>query len=77
MNQHDGNVRRFGRNRIDNYENRVRIPRLKHIEISRFYSKSGNPQFGGLSPRDYLRSMSWNEQMRIGLEILKKFEVLK
>jgi len=30
-----------------------------------------------LSPRDYLRGKDWDEQMRIGLDILRKHKVLK
>ena len=37
----------------------------------------GNDNFGGLSPRDYLRDKDWDEQMRVGLDRLRKQEVLK
>jgi hypothetical protein len=49
---------------------------LKHIDISAWYSR-GNDEYGGLSPRDYLRDKDWDEQMRVGLDRLRKHEVLK
>jgi hypothetical protein len=61
---------------IDSRENQVRIPVLKHIDISAWYSK-GNDDFGGQSPRDYLRDKDWDEQMRVGLDRLRKHKVLK
>jgi hypothetical protein len=74
--QHAQNRARFGDSMIDSRENLVRIPVLKHIDISAWYS-TGNEEFGDLSPRDYLRDKSWDEQMRVGLDRLRKFKVLK
>ena len=74
--QHAGNRARFGDSVIDSRENLVRIPLLKHIDISAWYSK-GNDDFGGLSPRDYLRDKDWDEQMRVGLDRLRDRKVLK
>lgn len=61
---------------INSPENTVRIPRFKHWEINRWYSKP-DEEFGGLSPRDYLRGKSWQERYEMGLRALKKFGVLK
>lgn len=74
--QHAENREQFGDSMIDSRENQVRIPVLKHIDISAWYS-TGNKEFGGLSPRDYLRGKDWDEQMRIGLDILREHKVLK
>jgi hypothetical protein len=74
--QHAENRQRFGDSLIDSRENLVRIPVLKHIDISAWYSK-GNQDFGGLSPRDYLRDKDWDEQMRVGLNRLRNNKVLK
>jgi hypothetical protein len=74
--QHAQNRAQFGDSMIDSRENRVRIPVLKHIDISAWYSK-GNDEFGGLSPRDYLRDKDWDEQMRVGLDRLRYHKVLK
>jgi hypothetical protein len=74
--QHTGNRARFGDSLIDSQENQVRIPIVKHIDVSAWYS-TGNDEFGGLAPRDYLRDKNWDEQMRVGLDILRKRGVLK
>jgi hypothetical protein len=61
---------------IDSRENLVRIPVLKHIDISAWYSK-GNDEFDGLSPREYLSDKSWEERRQVGLFALRRFGVLK
>ncbi len=65
----------FGDGLIYSRENEVRIPVVKHMDISRFYS-TPNKYYNGLSPRDYLRGKSWDEQMREGLKILRDNGVL-
>jgi hypothetical protein len=70
------NRRQFGNARIDSPENKVRISVVKHLDINGWYSRP-NDRFNGLSPRDYLRGKSWDEQMRIGLEVLRDHGVLK
>jgi hypothetical protein len=74
--QHAQNREQFGDSRIDSRENQVRNPVLKHIDISAWYSRA-NDDFGGLSPRDYLRDKDWDEQMRVGLDRLRYHKVLK
>lgn len=68
----------FSRRRIDASENLVAVPRLKHQEISAWYSRINNDEpFNGLTPRDYLRGKSWAQRRKIGLEALIEFGVLK
>jgi hypothetical protein len=69
------NWKRF-RPRLETRENLVRIPYWKHIEISSWYSKP-NRDYGGLTPRDYLRGKSWDEQYRVGVEALRRAGVLR
>ena len=69
------NSKRFP-DRIDSRENLVRVPYWKHVEISSWYSRR-NDQYGGVSPRIYLRTKSWDEQYKIGIQKLKDFGVLK
>jgi hypothetical protein len=57
-------------------ENLVRIPRFKHWEITGWYM-TGNEDYGGLSPRDYLRGKDWDERTRVGLRALIRHGVLK
>ena len=69
------NAERFG-DWIDSRENLVRVPYWRHVEISSWYS-TVNEDYNGLSPRDYLRGRSWEEQYEIGLKALRRFGVLK
>jgi hypothetical protein len=66
----------FPRSQIDAPENTVRIPTLKHWEITGWYMRRSD-QFGGLSPREYLNGKDWAERTRVGLIALRKFRVLK
>jgi hypothetical protein len=69
--EQDGYPRRL----IDGRDNLVRIPALKHDDISAWYSTK-NKDFGGLSPRDYLRGKSWDRRREIGLDALRDHGVL-
>lgn len=60
----------------DGFENRVRVPTLKHWLITGWYM-SPNDAFGGLSPREYLKGKPWAEKTRVGRIALEKFWVLK
>jgi hypothetical protein len=66
----------FTRAVIDGRENLVLIPRMKHWEITAWYGKR-NENFGGMSPRDYLRGKGWDERTRVGLDALIEHGVLK
>lgn len=66
----------FPRSQIDSRENIARIPTLKHQDITAWFNTM-NKDFGGLSPRDYLRGRSWEERRDLGLFALRKFGVLK
>jgi len=65
----------YPRSLIDGRENLVSIPALKHWEITGWYATK-TEEYGGLSPREYLRDKSWDEKTRVGLEALKRFGVL-
>jgi hypothetical protein len=59
-------------------DNLVRIPQFKHEEITAWYNRiDRNGPYGERSPREYLRDKSWEERRSVGLEVLKKFGVLK
>jgi hypothetical protein len=66
----------FPRSEIESRENLVRIPTLKHYDITGWYSRP-NEKFGGLSPREYLADKSLEERTRVGREVLILYEVLK
>jgi hypothetical protein len=61
---------------IEGPDNKVFVPRLKHWQITRWYM-ARDPEFGGLSPREYLRDKSWDERRAIGLRALIDHGVLK
>jgi hypothetical protein len=66
----------FTRSDINDPENLVRVPRLRHYEITGWYMDR-NEDFGNLSPREYLSDKSWEERRRVGLDALVRFKVLK
>jgi hypothetical protein len=66
----------FSPDEIDASENRLRIPTLKHWEITAWYA-TRREDFGGLSPRDYLRGKSWEERVRVAKIAMIRFGVLK
>lgn len=66
----------FPRSMLDSVDNVVSVPRYKHHEITGWYTAK-NPNFGGLSPRDYLQGRDWSEHVRVGQQALRQFGVLK
>jgi hypothetical protein len=65
----------YTRGQIDAPDNLARIPRIKHWEITGWYNTK-NLEYGGLTPRQYLRNMPWEEKRRVGLKALREFGVL-
>ncbi|MHB8885808.1 MAG: hypothetical protein ACYC5H_12175 [Methylovirgula sp.] len=55
--------------------NRVRIPTLKHWEITGWYM-TPNEEYDGLTPRAYLKGKSWEEKVRVGRKALIEAGVL-
>ncbi|KQZ01671.1 hypothetical protein ASD45_13010 [Pseudolabrys sp. Root1462] len=66
----------FPREVIDDPNNLVRVPRLKHQEINAWY-QTKNDDYGGLSPREYLQGRNWAVRRAVGLEALKRSKVLE
>lgn len=66
----------FPREVIDDPNNLVRVPRLKHQEINAWY-QTKNDDYGGLSPREYLQGRNWAARRAVGLEALKRSKVLE
>lgn len=66
----------YSRDLIDGRENLVRVPTLKHWEITGWYARE-NEGLGMKSPREYLRGKSWDEKMTMGKKALVKHGVLK
>jgi hypothetical protein len=63
---------------IQSRDNTVRISTLQHIEITRYYATKVKQNDGTmLSPRDMLKDQSFELRRQYGLEVLKKYGVLK
>jgi len=62
--------------KIQSPENTVRIPYYRHKDVQQYY-QTPNPALGGLTPREYLHGKSFEEQFRFGLEVLRKFGIMK
>src|SRR5579883_2026917 len=67
---------RFSEEQLEGPENVVRIPYYKHRDISDYYSTK-NDELGGMTPRDYLRGKSFEEQRQFGIDTMRKFKVIK
>lgn len=65
----------FPSSQINAPENLVRVPRLKHWEITSWYARKSD-EFGGLSPRDYLRDKDWDFRFWFGYQVLIRHGVL-
>ena len=76
MEQHVSKLRNIKQSEIDAPGNRVRIPVLKHRQISDWY-RTSNEEFGWLTPRQYLVDKPPEVHERIGLEAMIIFKVLK
>jgi hypothetical protein len=66
----------FSREMIDGKDNVVKVPTLKHREITAWYSQP-NANYGGLSSREYLSGRPWGERYDIGIEQLFQTGILK
>jgi hypothetical protein len=63
--------------RLENSENVVSIPSWKHVEISSWYSTPNREEYGGQTPREFLKGKSWEEQYQLGIQKLRDFGVLR
>ena len=80
--QHDANIQKreqftkFGRQKIDDPSNLVRIPRIKHEEINAYYEgKSENDRTK--TRREWISHFDYETQYRYGLAVLREFGILK
>ena len=61
---------------IEGDSNLVLVPAFRHRDITGWFM-TGNEEFDGFSPREYLRDKSWEERKRVGLEALILHGVLE
>lgn len=60
---------------INGPDNLVRIPRLKHWQVTGWYM-TPNEDYAGVSPREYLKDKDWATRQQIGYYVLKKYGIL-
>lgn len=65
----------FSNEMIDSRDNLVKIPRMKHWDINRYYT-TAQEELGGVSPREFLRGKTWQERYDFGINTLSRFGVL-
>jgi hypothetical protein len=73
--QHAGNLKRFGPEALHNTENVIKVEAEVHTEISAYYSSSP-PEAGGMVVREWLRTQSYEQQRAFGLYVLRRFGVI-
>jgi hypothetical protein len=73
--QHTGNVKRFGAEALHNTENVIKVETKLHTKISAYYS-SRQPDTGNMVVREWLRPQSYEQQRAFGLKVLRKFGVI-
>jgi hypothetical protein len=66
----------FPEEMINSPDNIVLVPTYRHWQITGWFN-TGNEEFGGQSPRRYLRGERWHVRRQIGLRALREHEVLK
>lgn len=66
----------FGSEQVEAPDNKVRISKLKHEDITAWFMTKSD-KYGGRSPREFLRGGAWYERRRIGLQALIDHGVLK
>lgn len=67
---------KFPESQIQDPDNLVRIPTLKHWELNAWYEKS-NKDYGGQTPRQYVKGKDWDTRQQVGLAGLRAVGVLK
>ncbi|HVG57040.1 MAG TPA: hypothetical protein VNA24_00695, partial [Hyalangium sp.] len=73
--QHAGNLKRFGAEALHNTENVIKVETKVHTEISAFYS-SKQPETGFMVVREWLRTQSYEQQRAYGLKVLRRFGII-
>jgi hypothetical protein len=67
----------FDPTQIHNTNNLIAVDKATHAKISGYYNTKSFDFTGGLSVRDWLAGQSFEAQYEFGLNVLKKFGVIK
>lgn len=66
----------FPLSQIDGDSNLALVPTLKHWELTGWFMRP-NKEYGGMSPREYLKGKDWETRKRVGLDGMREIGVLK
>jgi len=69
--QHPGNIAKFGPHMIHNTGNLVRVEKGGHVQVSSWYSRLQRDE--GVTVRDTLRNKDFEAQHSYGLTVLRQF----
>lgn len=67
---------KFPESQIQNPSNLVRISTLKHWELNAWY-ETANKDYGGQTPREYVKGKDWETRRKVGIAGLKAVGVLE
>jgi hypothetical protein len=68
----------YSERRIQGYDNKARIPVVKHIDITAYYNRRAEQSDGSFrTPRDYLKDKDFETRRQFGLKIMRLYGVLK
>jgi hypothetical protein len=70
--QGGGNEARFGPQAIHNTDNLIPVERSAHRQISAYYGR----KVEGISPREWLKTQSFDVNKSFGVDVLRKFGVI-
>ena len=74
MEQNPSNLAKFGAERIHNTNNLIKLPNGKgsiHAKVTGYYNSQMWDK--GVRVRDYVNTLSSEEQYKFGIEVLKRF----
>jgi hypothetical protein len=71
--KHTDNLSKFGGEAIHNTLNVIRLPKEIHEKVSGHYASKQFAYTGGKTVREWLKTQSYEEQVKYGIETLKRF----
>jgi hypothetical protein len=74
--QHAGNLKRFGAEALHNTENVIKVETEVHTKISAYYSSKDEIVAGSMIVREWLRTQTYEQQRAFGLKVLRDFGVI-
>jgi hypothetical protein len=72
--QNPTNTKKYGDEALQSIENIIRVPQIWHERMSAYYSEKWP---GGGTVRDYVNSLSWDEQAAFKLDKYREWGIIK